>query len=211
MNPMRPVPRVRAVTQAPPATPDGPTAAAGEAPACRRELLALLQAGSPGAARRVEALIERLERLQPADLRTQAAQLAGVWELRWSSSSQPYLAVRPWLENLQVLDPAGGRALNLLRPAGPLGPLAGIAVQARIAVVPEAPHQRVSVRFERGGWRGPRFGDQRLELFRAVRQSFAAWLDVTVLDDELRVSRGQNGTLFALVRRADLEPAALLA
>jgi hypothetical protein len=83
-------------------------------------------------------------------------------------------------------------------------------VQASIAVAPEAPHQRVSVRFERGGWRGPRFGDQRLELFRQVRQSFAAWLDVTVLDDELRVSRGQNGTLFALVRRPDLDLEALL-
>ncbi|WP_159817526.1 PAP/fibrillin family protein [Cyanobium sp. Copco_Reservoir_LC18] len=211
---MRPVPRVRAVTQAPPASPDGPTAAAAEAPACRQELLGLLRAGSPGAApsaaRRIEALIRRLELLQPADLRSQVAQLAGVWELRWSSSSQPYLAVRPWLENLQLLDPAGGRALNLLRPAGPLGPLAGIAVQASIAVASEEPHQRVSVRFERGGWRGPRFGDQRLELFRQVRQSFAAWLDVTVLDDELRVSRGQNGTLFALVRRADLELAAFL-
>ena len=209
-----PVPRVRAVTQAPPAIPDGPAAGADEAQACRQELLGLLRGGSPGAAApaagRIEALIERLERLQPADLTAQPDQLAGVWELRWSSSSLPYLAVRPWLENLQLLDPAGGRALNLLRPAGPLGPLAGIAVQASIAVAPEAPHQRVSVRFERGGWLGPRFGDQRLELFRQVRQSFPAWLDVTVLDDELRVSRGQNGTLFALVRRPDLTLAAFL-
>jgi len=208
------VPRVRAVTQAPSAVPDGPAAATGEAAACREELLGLLRGGSPGAssvaARRIEALIDRLERLQPADLRAQAAQLAGVWELRWSSSTQPYLAVRPWLENLQLLDPAAGRALNLLRPAGRLGPLAGIAVQASIAVAPETPHQRVSVRFERGGWRGPRFAEQRLQLFREVRQGFAAWLDVTVLDDELRVSRGQNGTLFALVRRPDLALEAFL-
>ena len=209
-----PVSRVRAVTQAPEAIPDGPAAGADDTQACRQELLGLLRGGSPSAAvpaaGRIEALIERLERLQPADLTAQPDQLAGVWELRWSSSSLPYLAVRPWLENLQLLDPAGGRALNLLRPAGPLGPLAGIAVQASIAVAPEAPHQRVTVRFERGGWLGPRFGDQRLELFRQVRQSFAAWLDVTVLDDELRVSRGQNGTLFALVRRPDLELAAFL-
>jgi hypothetical protein len=121
---------------------DGPIAAAGDAPACRKELLGLLRAGSPGspapAARRIEALIERLEQLQPADLSAQTTQLAGVWELRWSSSSQPYLAVQPWLENLQLLDPAHGRALNLLRLAGPLGPLAGIGVQARIAVEPAA-------------------------------------------------------------------------
>jgi hypothetical protein len=193
---------------------DGPIAAAGDAPACRKELLGLLRAGSPGspapAARRIEALIERLEQLQPADLSAQTALLAGVWELRWSSSSQPYLAVQPWLENLQLLDPAHGRALNLLRLAGPLGPLAGIGVQARIAVEPAPPHQRVSVRFERGGWLGPRLGEQRLQLFREVQQGYAAWLDVTVLDDELRVSRGNAGTLFALVRRPDLTLAAFL-
>jgi hypothetical protein len=199
---------------APLAMADGPIAAAGDAPACRKELLGLLRAGSPGspapAARRIEALIERLEQLQPADLSVQTAQLAGVWELRWSSSSQPYLAVQPWLQNLQLLDPANGRALNLLRLAGPLGPLAGIGVQARIAVEPAPPHQRVSVRFERGGWLGPRLGDQRLQLFREVQQGYAAWLDVTVLDDELRVSRGNAGTLFALVRRPDLALAAFL-
>ncbi len=200
---------------APLAMADGPNAAAGDAPACRKELLGLLRAGSPGApapaASRIEALIERLEQLQPADLSAQTAQLAGVWELRWSSSSQPYLAVQPWLQNLQLLDPAAGRALNLLRLAGPLGPLAGIGVQARIAVEPAPPHQRVSVRFERGGWLGPQIGERRLQLFREVQQSFPAWLDITVLDDELRISRGNSGTLFALVRRPDLALAAFLA
>ena len=43
-----------------------------------------------------------------------------------------------------------------------------------------------------------------------MRQSFPAWLDVTVLDDALRVSRGQNGTLFAMVRRPDLALEAFL-
>ena len=196
------------------ASVNGPIAPADGAQACREDLLGCLRAGSSGssgqAAWRIEALIERLERLQPADLSAQASQLAGVWELRWSSSSLPYLAVQPWLENLQLLDPAAGRALNLLRLAGPLGPLAGIAVQARIAVEPAPPHQRVSVQFERGGWLGPQIGERRLQLFRQVKQSFPAWLDVTVLDDELRVSRGNAGTLFALVRRPDLELAALL-
>ncbi|MCP9900121.1 PAP fibrillin [Cyanobium sp. Cruz CV13-4-11] len=200
---------------APLAMADGPIAAAGDAPVCRKELLGLLRAGSPGApapaASRIEALIERLEQLQPADLSAQTAQLAGVWELRWSSSSQPYLAVQPWLENLQLLDPAAGRALNLLRLAGPLGPLAGIGVQARITVEPAPPHQRVSVRFERGGWLGPQIGERRLQLFREVQQSFPAWLDITVIDDELRISRGNAGTLFALVRRPDLALAAFLA
>lgn len=197
-----------------PGSPGGPTGSADGAPGCREELLGWLRPGAPrpghGDDESIRSLIERLERLQPADLTAQAPELTGVWELRWSSSSLPYLATQPWLENLQVLDPAAGRAMNLLRLAGPLGSLAGIAVQARIGIVPEPPHQRVSVCFERGGWLGPPWGEGRLQLFRQVRQGFPAWLDVTVLDEELRVSRGNAGTLFALLRRPDLDRAALL-
>jgi len=178
----------------------------------RAELLALLRPGGARAAAapadrvRPRQLIEQLERERPADLERDSALLAGVWELRWSSSALPYLAVGPWIENLQLLDPARGRGMNLLRLAGPLGPVAGIAVQAAIAIEPaaEGPSQRVSVRFERGGWLGPRFGATRLQLLREVKQSFPAWLDITVLDSELRVCRGNAGTLFALLRRDDL-------
>jgi hypothetical protein len=166
----------------------------------RSELLSLLRSGH-GPADRVRELIVQLERNQPANLEQEAGLLRGVWQLRWSSSSQPYLAVAPWLENLQLLDPERGRGMNLLRPAGPLAPLAAIAVQAAIAV--EGP-QRVRVTFERGGWLVPRLGDRRLQLLRGVRQGFPAWLDITVLDQELRVCRGNAGTLFALLRRQDL-------
>jgi len=156
----------------------------------------------------VRELVLQLERLQPANLVSESERLSGVWELRWSSGRQPYLLVAPWLENLQVLDPKRGRGMNLLRLAGPLGPLGGIAVQARIAV---EGLQRVSVRFERGGWLGPRLAERRLELLREVRQSYPAWLDITVLDDELRVCRGNAGTLFALLRRPELKAEDLLA
>jgi hypothetical protein len=37
-----------------------------------------------------------------------------------------------------------------------------------------------------------------------VKQSFPAWLDITVVDAELRLCRGNAGTLFALLRRPDL-------
>jgi len=178
----------------------------------RSELLHLLRdRGHPGSAAeapRVRELLLQLERLQPANLVSESDRLTGVWELRWSSGRQPYLLVAPWLENLQVLDPAHGRAMNLLRLAGPLGPLGGIAVQARIAV---EGLQRVSVRFERGGWLGPRLGERRLKLLREVRQSYPAWLDITVLDDRLRVCRGNAGTLFALLRRPELNPEDLFA
>ena len=172
---------------------------------CRSEVLQLLRdRGHPGSAAeapRVRELLQRLEHLQPANLAADSDRLTGVWELRWSSGRQPYLTVAPWLENLQLLDPRQGRAMNLLRLAGPVAPLAGIAVQARISVEGT---QRVGVRFVRGGWLGPRIGERRLQLLREVNQSFPAWLDITVLDDDLRVCRGNAGTLFALVRRPEL-------
>lgn len=176
--------------------------------AARAELLALLQPGAQAVdPARVRALIETLERSQPADLSRDRDLLTGVWELRWSSSRLPYLAVAPWLENLQILDPGRGRGMNLLRLTGPLGPVAGIAVQAELTLVSASegqPAQRVGVRFQRGGWLGPRLGDRRLSLLREVNQSFPAWLDITVLDERLRVCRGNAGTLFALLRRTDL-------
>jgi hypothetical protein len=183
-----------------------------------KELLRLLQQEPRGSANRhgdrIQALIAALEQAQPADLSRPKAlrQLEGVWELRWSSSSQPYLAVAPWLDNLQCLAPSQGRGMNLLRLSGPLSSLAGIAVEASISVLDaeQQPSQRVEVRFRRGGWLGPTIGANRLEWLRSVNQSFPAWLDITVLDDNLRVCRGNAGTLFALIRRQDLNLADLL-
>jgi len=184
----------------------------------REELLYLLRLEPRGAANlqgaRVRELILALEQSQPADLSTPQAlaELEGVWELRWSSSRQPYLAVAPWLENLQCLAPSQGRGMNLLRLSGPVGSLAGIAVEASIAVEPseQPPSQRVQVRFRRGGWLGPTLGVNRLQWLRSVNQSFPAWLDITVLDADLRICRGNAGTLFALTRRPDLNLADLL-
>ena len=184
----------------------------------RQTLLELLRQEPRGAADRqrqkVLQLIESLEQSQPANLLAAGAlqQLEGVWELRWSSSSQPYLAVGPWLDNLQLLAPSQGRGMNLLRLPGPFASLAGIAVEAAIEVdrgnsEPDQPpaSQRVQVRFQRGGRLGPAVGGRRLQWLRSVSQSFPAWLDITVLDHELRICRGNAGTVFALVRRNDLQ------
>jgi hypothetical protein len=195
--------------------------AAPPAARARGELLTLLRKAPRGAANRqgerVRQLCQELERVQPADLAAPGALalLEGVWELRWSSSKQPYLAVGPWLENLQLLAPSQGRAMNLLRLPGALAPLAGIAVEAALTLNPSeapagGPFQRVQVRFQRGGWLGPPLGNARLQLLRGVQQPFPAWLDITVLDQELRVCRGNAGTLFALLRRPDLALSELL-
>lgn len=179
----------------------------------RQALVELLRQEPRGSANRhrqqIQGLIQTLEQHRPADLATPASLelLEGVWELRWSSSQQPYLTVAPWLENLQCLAPSQGRGMNLLRLPGPLAALAGIAVEAAISVKAKdtiTPLQRVEVRFQRGGWLGPSLGNSRLQWLRSVSQSFPAWLDITVLDSDLRVCRGNAGTVFALLRRPDL-------
>ena len=179
----------------------------------RQQLLTLLREQPRGRANRHDQAVRQaflaLEASQPADLGANGAAelLEGVWELRWSSSRQPYLQATPWLENLQLLAPSLGRAMNLLRAAGPLGPLGGIALEAQITI---ATAQRVEVRFQRGGWLGPQIGPERLRLLRQVSAASPAWLDITVLDRELRLCRGNAGTLFALLRRDDLSVEELL-
>ncbi|MFZ4565649.1 MAG: PAP/fibrillin family protein [Prochlorococcaceae cyanobacterium] len=172
------------------------------------ELVQLLQGSRPATAA-VLPLIEQLETLSPCDLNLplDRQRLTGVWELRWSSGRQPYLQPQPWLENLQVLRPSVGAGLNLLRGRGPLAAFGGVAVEAALTL--EAP-RRVQVRFRRGGWIGPAIGPLQARLLTAVQQSFPAWLDITVLTDQLRLCRGNTGTVFALLRRQDLDPADLL-
>jgi hypothetical protein len=172
----------------------------------RESLMALLRQPAVPAAE-VTPWIARLEAEQPADLERDGHLLAGVWDLRWSSARQPWLVQTPWLENLQVLDPEHQRGMNLLRLRGPLGTLAAVSVVARLEA---SGGQRLAVQFERGGWIGPRLAGLRPELLLSVRQPFPAWLDITVLDDDLRICRGSAGTVFALLRRTDLNATDLL-
>ncbi|AII48493.1 hypothetical protein KR52_04950 [Synechococcus sp. KORDI-52] len=147
-------------------------------------------------------LVNRVELENPTDLSSSAGLLRGVWELRWSSSRQPWLKQTAGLENLQILDPEQGRGCNLLRLRGPFSALGGISVQADLEI---ADSKRVEVRFRQGGWMGPSLPNRHpLSLMRQVQQSTPAWLDITVLDEQLRICRGNAGTTFALLRRNDL-------
>ena len=150
----------------------------------------------------LQTLIEQVEQEQPADLTNSAGLLRGVWELNWSSSQQPWLKQNARLENLQILDPDHGRGCNLLRLRGPLSALGGIRVQAELQV---ADSKRVMVCFRQGGWVGPSLPNrQQLSWMRKVQQNTPAWLDITVLDEQLRICRGNAGTTFVLLKRNDL-------
>ena len=172
----------------------------------RNDLVSILQRtpNDPSIAERVSAL----EQSHPADLSRDSALLEGVWDLRWSSSSQPWLRQAPWLENLQVLDPAQKRGCNLLRLRGPFGAIGAISVQSDLEIINE---KRVEVKFRKGGWLGPSLpGIGQLKLLREVEQSFPAWLDITFLDEELRICRGNAGTTFALLRHESITKDELL-
>ena len=172
----------------------------------RDQLVHLLQARPKSSC--LETLIAAAEQEHSADLKTSTEQLRGVWELRWSSSSQPWLKHVPCLENLQALDPVEGRGCNLLRLRSPLNSLGGISVQAELQIVGS---RRVEVQFREGGWIGPSLPNgKQLSLMRKVHQSLPAWLDITVLDEQLRICRGNAGTTFALLKRNDLSMADVL-
>ncbi len=96
--------------------------------------------------------IARLEESIPADLNQDAPLLKGVWDLRWSSSTQPWLRHAPWLKNLQALDPERNRGCKLLRIRGPLGGIGAISVQAELNLISA---KLIEVKFCRGGWLGP--------------------------------------------------------
>ena len=150
----------------------------------------------------IPSLITEIESKQVVDLQSDVILLKGVWELRWSSSTQPWLKQASWLENLQALDPDQQKGVNLLRLSGIVGSLAMIAVEAKLSV---NSLNQIGVQFERGGWLGPSLRNGwRPKLLSKINQSFPAWLDITVLDETLRICRGNAGTSFALLKRDDL-------
>ena len=78
----------------------------------------------------------------------------------------------------------------------------GIAVEAELSINSS---NQVGVQFKRGGWLGPSLSTGwRPKLLATINQSFPAWLDITGLDDSLRICRGNAGTCFALLKRTDL-------
>lgn len=150
----------------------------------------------------IPSLITEIESKQVVDFQSDLTLLKGVWELRWSSSTQPWLKQASWLENLQVLDPEQQKGVNLLRLSGPVGSLAMITVEAKLTVNGSS---QIGVQFERGGWLGPSLWNKwRPKLLTTINQSFPAWLDITVIDETLRICRGNAGTCFALLKRRDL-------
>ena len=139
----------------------------------------------------------KLEKNSNFNLKSDIEKLKGIWELRWSSSNSPLLSYSSLIDNLQILNPTKSNAMNLLKPRGINGIL-GTGIIAKLDPINDI---RVGVKFTHAGFIGPNIGFTKLEALAQIKKEQKGWLDITYLSKNLRICRGDKGTLFALVRR----------
>ena len=144
-------------------------------------------------------LATKLERKSNFIFSKDIKKLQGIWELRWSSSSAPFLNYSPLVDNLQILDPLKLSALNLLKPRG-INSIIGTGIIAKLKPINEI---RIGVQFTHAGLIGPQIGLTKIKALTKIKKEQKGWLDITYLSKELRICRGDKGTLFVLKKRSD--------
>ena len=125
--------------------------------------------------------------------------LQGIWELRWSSSNAPFLNYSQLVDNLQILDPLDSNAMNLLKPRG-INSIIGTGIIAKLKPINDI---RIGVQFTHAGLIGPKIGLKKLKALAKIKKEQKGWLDITYLSEEIRICRGDKGTLFVLKKRND--------
>ena len=125
--------------------------------------------------------------------------LKGVWELRWSSSKAPFLNYSPLVDNLQILDPLNLNGLNLLKPRG-INSIIGSGIVAKLRSLNE---KKIGVSFTHAGIIGPHIGKRKINALTTIKKEQKGWLEITFLSKDLRICRGDKGTLFILRRIKD--------
>ena len=125
--------------------------------------------------------------------------LKGVWELRWSSSNSPFLKYSPFIDNLQILDPFNLNGLNLLKPRG-IKSIIGTGILIRLYYINE---KKIGVKFTHAGVIGPKFGRKNIKAMKEINNEQLGWLEITYLSNNLRICRGDKGTLFVLKKIKD--------
>ncbi len=120
--------------------------------------------------------------------------LQGAWELRWSSSNSPFLKYSPFIDNLQIFDPLNLNGLNLLKPRG-IRSIIGTGILISLFYINE---KRIGVKFTHAGVIGPKFGRINIKAMKEIINEQLGWLEITYLSNNLRICRGDKGTLFVL-------------
>jgi len=123
--------------------------------------------------------------------------LKGVWELRWSSSTSPFLKYSPFIDNLQILDPFNLNGLNLLKPRG-IRSIIGTGILISLYYINE---KRIGVKFTHAGIIGPKFGRKNIKAMKEINNEQLGWLEITYLSKKLRICRGDKGTLNVLRKK----------
>ena len=143
---------------------------------------------------KIQAIAKRLEIDHNFSFSKDRNYLQGVWELRWSSSSSPFLKYSPFIDNLQILDPFNLNGLNLLKPRG-IKSIIGTGILIRIYYINE---KKIGVKFTHAGVIGPKFGRKNIKAMQEINNEQLGWLEITYLSSKLRICRGDKGTLFVL-------------
>ena len=139
-------------------------------------------------------LVEKLEKESKFNINNDLKTLTGIWELRWSNSSAPFLNYSPLINNLQILDPINSLGLNLLKPRG-IKSIIGTGIIAQLDTISDI---RIGVKFTHAGLIGPKFGTRKIRALAVIKKEQKGWLDITYLSKHLRICRGDKGTLFVL-------------
>ena len=145
----------------------------------------------------ISSMANKLESNSKFNLKSDIEKLKGIWELRWSSSNSPILSYSPLIDNLQILNPTKSNGLNLLKPRGIDG-IIGTGIVAELYPLNEI---RIGVKFTHAGFLGPNVGLKKLKALARIKRDQKGWLDITYLSKNLRICRGDKGTLFILIRR----------
>ena len=143
---------------------------------------------------KIQAIAEQLEINHNFSFGKDRNDLQGVWEVRWSSSSSPFLKYSPFIDNLQILDPFNLNGLNLLKPRG-INSIIGTGILIRLYYINE---KKIGVKFTHAGVIGPKFGRKNINAMKEINNEQLGWLDITYLSNKLRICRGDKGTLFVL-------------
>ena len=144
-------------------------------------------------------LARNLENNSKFNLNREIEKLRGIWELRWSSSKAPFLSYSPLIDNLQILNPNKSNAINLLKPRGING-IIGTGIVAKLEKLNDI---RIGVQFTHAGFIGPTIGLTKLKALTQIKKEQKGWLDITYLSKNIRICRGDKGTLFILKKRND--------